>query len=107
MLSTAIPCHYHDSDIKMRDMLLRHIVAFRNAASSLEQYYKELEIPVPSGSLCNLAYPYATSFTSGSTTHTFQYTAALKSEHNFVFFGDLDNSTADQCALCIKFTHSN
>jgi hypothetical protein len=104
MLSMAIPCHYHDSDIKMRDTLLRHLVAFRNATSSLEQYYQELKFSGPSGPLsqCNPTYPYPTFFTSGSSTHTFRYTAELKSDYNFVFFGDLDSS-ADR--LCIKFTH--
>ena len=43
VLTTAIPCHYHSSDIKMRDRLLRHLGAFRNASKSLEQYYQELE----------------------------------------------------------------
>ena len=100
----AIPCHYHDSDIKMRDTLLRHLVAFRNASSSLEQYYQELKFSGASGPLsqCNSMYPYPTFFTSGSTTHTFRYTAKLESDYNFVFFGDLDSS-ADR--LCIKFTH--
>ena len=106
MLSMAIPCHYHNSDIKMRDMLLRHLGAFRNASRSLEQYYKELVPSSPSDPLSqsNPTYPYPTSFTSGSTTHTFRYSSELTSEYNFVFFGDLD-STADRQTLCIKFTH--
>ena len=105
MLSTAFPCHYHDSDIKMRDSLLRHIVAFRNASISLEQYYAELELSGPSGPLCNPTYPYPTSFTSDSMTQTFRYVRELESEYNFVFFGDLDSDTADHRALCIKFTY--
>ena len=106
MLSTAIPCHYHDSDIKMRDTLLRHLGAFRNASSSLEQYYRELKPAAPSGplSLCNPTFPYPTSFTSGSMTHTFRYTAELQTNHNYVFFGNLD-SAIDHQALCIKFAH--
>ena len=106
MLSTAIPCHYHDGDIKMRDTLLRHLGAFRNASSSLEQYYRELKPAAPSGplSLCNPTFPYPTSFTSGSMTHTFRYTAELQTNHNYVFFGNLD-SAIDHQALCIKFAH--
>jgi len=106
MLSTAIPCHYHNSDIKMRDMLLRHLGAFRNATRSLEQYYKKLTPFIPSAALsqCNPTYPYPTSYTSGSTTHTFKYLSELQSEHNFVFFGESDSAAARQ-KLCIKFTH--
>jgi len=103
MLSTAIPCHYHDSDIKMRDMLLRHLGAFRNASRSLEKYYQELRPSGPSDP-CNPTYPYPTSFTSGSRTHTFRYISELASEYNFVFFADL-NSTTNRQKLCIKFTH--
>ena len=36
--------------------------------------------------------------------HTVKYLSELASEHNFVFFGDLD-STAARRKLCIKFTH--
>lgn len=106
MLSSAIPCHYHDSDIKMRDTLLRHLGAFRNASRSLEQYYRELKRAASSGplSLCNPMFPYPTSFTSGSTTRTFRYTAELQSNHNYVFFGKLDSAAAGQ-KLCIKFPH--
>jgi len=106
MLTTAIPCHYHDSDIKMRDMLLRHLGAFRNASRSLEQYYQKL---TPSGPLdplsqCNPTYPYPTSFPSGPAMHTFRYLSEFASEYNYIFFGDL-NSTAAQQSVCIKFTH--
>ncbi len=106
MLTTAIPCHYHDSDIKMRDMLLRHLGAFRNASRSLEQYYQKL---TPSGPLdplsqCNPTYPYPTSFPSGPAMHTFRYLSEFASEYNYIFFGDL-NSTAAQQTVCIKFTH--
>ena len=106
MLSTAIPCHYHNSDLEMRDKLLRHLGAFRNASRSLEQYYTELTTSGPSDrvSQCNPTYPYPTSYTSGSTTHTFRYSSELTSEHNFVFFANL-NSSIDRQKLCIKFTH--
>jgi hypothetical protein len=87
----------------MRDMLLRHLGAFRNASRTLEQYYKKLTPSGPSAK-CNPTYPYPTSFTSGSTTHTFKYLSELASEHNFVFFGDLDSAAARR-KLCIKFTH--
>jgi hypothetical protein len=90
----------------MRDMLLRHLGAFRNASRSLERYYQELK-PSDSADLLsrfNPTYPYPTSFTSGSTTHTFRYLSELESEHNLIFFGDLD-STVDRQKLCVKFTH--
>ena len=103
MLSTAILCHYHSSNIKMRDMLLRHLGAFQNASRTLEHYYQELTPSGPSAQ-CNLTYPYPMSFTSGSMGHTVKYLSELASEHNFVFFGDLD-STAARRKLCIKFTH--
>ena len=99
----AIPCNYHKSNIEMRDMLLRHLGAFRNASRSLERYYRELNSTDSADpSRFNPTYPYPTSFTSGSTMQTFRYLSELESEHNFVFFGDLD-STHQQ--LCIKFTH--
>ena len=106
ILTTAIPCHYHDSDIKMRDMLLRHLGAFRNASRSLEHYYKELTPSDPSDFLLqpNPTYPYPTSFTSESKKHTFRYLSELASEYNYIFFGDLDSTAARQ-KLCIKFTH--
>ena len=106
VLTTAIPCHYHSSDVEMRDMLIRQLGAFRNALRSLEQYYQELK-PSDSADLLsrfNPTYLYPTSFTSGSTTHTFRYLSELESKHNFVFFGGLD-STFDHQKLCIKFTH--
>jgi len=107
ILTTAIPCHYHDSDIKMRDMLLRHLGAFRNASRSLEHYYKELTPSDPSDFLLqpNPTYPYPTSFTSESMKHTFRYLSELASEHNYILFGDFD-STPGRQKLCIKFTHT-
>ena len=90
----------------MRDMLVRHIGAFRNACNSFEDYYEKLKPSGLPGHLlrCNPTYPYPTSFTSGPTTQTFRYLSELPSEYNFVFFGTLD-STADRRRLCIKFAH--
>ena len=89
----------------MRDTLLRHLGAFRNASRSLELYYEQLTPSGPSGHLSqrNPTYPYPTSFTSGPAMHTFRYLSEFASEYNYIFFGDLD-STARQ-RVCIKFTH--
>lgn len=84
-------------------MLLRHLGAFRNASKTLKHYYQELAPSGPSAQY-NPTYPYATSFTFGSMTHTFKYHSELLSKHNFIFFGDL-NSTSNCQTLCIKFTH--
>ena len=90
----------------MRDILLRHLGAFRNASRSLEQYYQKLTLsgPLDYLSQCNLTYSYPTSFTSGSTMHTFRYLSEFASKYNYIFFGDLD-STATRQLVCIKFTH--
>ena len=42
MLSPAIPCHYHDTDIKMRDRLVRHLGALRRATRYCEQAHRFL-----------------------------------------------------------------
>ena len=102
MLSTAIPCHYHSSDIRMRDMLLRHLGAFEHASKSLKSYYEDIQPSSPSVRR-NPTFPYPTSFTSGSVTHTFQYRSELLSKHNFIFFGDLASPGAAGGRLCIKF----
>ena len=79
MLSPAIPCHYHNTDLNMEGMLLRHLGALQRAIHSLEAYYsKEISLPVPSP-MRNPTHPYLTSFTSGDNSEKhFKYLLKLK-----------------------------
>ena len=99
MLSPAIPCHYHDTDIKMEGMLVRHLGALRRAIHSLDTYYREYSAN-PSLPLRNPTHPYPTSFTSwdGSVNH-FIYLFQMRGRN--LFFGRMDN--VDGTAICIKF----
>jgi len=102
MLSPAIPCHYHDTDIKMEDMLVRHLGALRRAIHSLDTYYREYSAN-PSLPLRNPTHPYPTSFTSrDGSVNRFIYLFQMKGRN--LFFGRMDD--ADGTAICIKFvTH--
>ena len=99
MLSPAIPCHYHDTDLKMRDMLVRHLGALRRAVHSLELYYHNF-----SGSLVspshNPFHPYPTSFTTqDGLVKRFKYHSSMKGRT--LFFGNIDDK--DGAAICVKF----
>jgi hypothetical protein len=96
MLSPAIPCHYHDTDIKMMDMLVRHLGALRRAIHSLRLYYNG-NIVSPSH---NPSHPYPTSFTTqDGLVKRFKYLSSMKGRN--LFFGNVDDD--DGAAICVKF----
>ena len=101
MLSSAIPCHYQDTDIKMESMLVRHLGALRRAMRSLDTYYQEYSAN-PSLPLRNPTHPYPTTFTSrdGSVIR-FIYHSQMKGRNRNLFFGRMDGP--DGTAICIKF----
>ena len=97
MLSPAIPCHYHDADIKMENMLVRHLGALRRALDSLDSYYRGLNAS-PSLPLRNSTHPYPTSFTSrDGSVHSFIYVFQMKGRN--LFFDHMVDGTK----ICIKF----
>ncbi|KAF8157793.1 hypothetical protein B0H34DRAFT_844095 [Crassisporium funariophilum] len=99
MLSPAIPCHYHDTDIKMEGMLVRHLGALRRAIDSLDTYYREY-VANPPSPLRNPTHPYPTCFTSrDGSVNRFIYLFQMKGRN--LFFGRMDD--ADGTAICIKF----
>ena len=99
MLSPAIPCHYHDTDIKMESMLVRHLGALRRAIHSLDAYYQEYKAN-PSLPLRNPIYPYPTSFTSrDNSVNRFIYCSHMKGRN--LFFGCIDD--VNGARICIKF----
>ncbi len=96
MLSPAIPCHYHDTDLKMRDMLVRHLKALRRAVHSLESYYSG-NLVSPSH---NPFHPYPTSFTTqDGLVKRFKYHSSMKGRN--LFFGTIDDDNG--AAICVKF----
>ncbi|PPQ82207.1 hypothetical protein CVT26_009201 [Gymnopilus dilepis] len=99
MLSPAIPCHYHVTDAKMENMLVRHIAALRRAIPALDQYYREYEANKLSIKR-NPIHPYPTSFKSedGSDKH-FRYDSHMKGRN--LFFGHLEDD--GETRICIKF----
>jgi len=99
MLSPAIPCHYHDTDLKMRDMLVRHLGALRRAVHSLESYYHDFSGSLVSPSL-NPFHPYPTSFTTqDGLVKRFKYHSSMKGRT--LFFGNIDDK--DGASICVKF----
>lgn len=96
MLSPAIPCHYHKSNIKMESMLVCHVGALWHALHSLKEYYTA----DPSTPDCNMIYPYPTSFTSwDGSSKCFWY--VYKAEDHDLFFSLCQD---DSSQICIKFT---
>ena len=99
MLSPAIPCHYHGTDIKMRDMLVRHLGALRRAIHSLKSYYHDVSGNSVSPSH-NPFHPYPTSFTTqDGSVKRFKYLSSMKGRN--LFFGNIDDD--DGAAICVKF----
>jgi len=97
MLSPAIPCHYHDTDIKMRDMLARHLGAFRSAVHSLNSYYRDYEHNPPTRNPC---HPYPTSFaTQDGLVKQFEYLEVMTGRN--LFFGNMKDG--NQAPICVKF----
>ena len=95
MLSTAIPCNYHDTDIKMMHMLARHLGALRVAINSLTTYYSANPISLHR----NPMHPYSMSFKSwDGSVKEFKYVSGMEGRN--LFFGNLDG---DGTAVCIKF----
>ena len=89
MLSPAIPCHYHDTDIKMRNMLMRHLGALRRAIHSLESYYHDVSRNLVSPSH-NPFHPYPTSFTTqDGLVKRFKYLSSMRGRN--LFFGNIDD----------------
>lgn len=100
MLSPAIPCHYHGTDIKMESMLVRHLVALRLAIHSLDTHYQEYSAS-PSSSRRNPTHPYPTSFKSPHGSINFEYASQMQGHNRNLFFGNIKDG--DRTAICIKF----
>jgi serine/threonine protein kinase len=99
MLSPAIPCHYHDTDLKMRDMLVRHLGALQRAMRSLNSYYNDLKKNSVSSSH-NPFHPYPTSFTTqDGLVKQFTYTQRMEGRN--LFFGTIADD--DSTPICVKF----
>jgi len=99
MLSPAIPCHYHDTDIKMTDMLVRHLGALRRAIHSLQSYYHDFNGNIVSPSH-NAFHPYPTSFTTqDGLVERFKYLSSMKGRN--LFFGNIEGDNG--AAICVKF----
>jgi serine/threonine protein kinase len=99
MLSPAIPCHYHDTDLKMMDTLVRHLGALRHAIHSLESYYHALEGNIVSPPH-NAFHPYPTSFTTqDGLVKRFKYLSSMKGCN--LFFGKIEDDSG--AAICVKF----
>ncbi|KDR71093.1 hypothetical protein GALMADRAFT_144169 [Galerina marginata CBS 339.88] len=97
MLSPAIPCHYHDTDIKMEGMLVRHLGALRRAIHSLDAYYRVYSAD-PTPLLRNPTLPYPTTFPSqDGSVKRFKYLSQMEDRN--LFFGSMD----DGIRICIKF----
>jgi hypothetical protein len=93
MLSPAIPCHYHDTGIKMMVRLVRHLGALRRAIHSLQLYYHDLNGNIISPSHITF-HPYPTSFTTqDGLMKGFKYLSRMK--------GNVEDDNG--AAVCVKF----
>ena len=90
--SSAIPCHYQDTDIKMESMLVRHVGALWRAMHSLDTYYQEYSAN-PSLPL-RKTHPYPTSFISRDG-----------SVQRFTLPSALSTSVCSTCFETTRFCH--
>ncbi|TFK63726.1 hypothetical protein BDN72DRAFT_775561, partial [Pluteus cervinus] len=106
MLSPAIPCHYHTTDLNLENMLVRHLGAFRKALHSLQTFYARPPDDLSPYPAC----PYKTSITvkKGDSDQVVKFAYQDRMKHHNVFFGNIriqDDSMQDKDAdpVCIKF----
>ncbi|KAF9471860.1 hypothetical protein BDN70DRAFT_819476 [Pholiota conissans] len=98
MLSPAIPCHYHPTDVSTELSLVRHLSALRIAVASLQQYYQNIS---QSHSSRDPRFPYPTSFTDRNGTVQ-SFAIKERTPDYLPYFGTIDGLRDDN-AICIKF----
>jgi hypothetical protein len=106
VLTTAIPLHFHSTDLKFREMTARHISAFSSAVRSLEEHYNEPlyhQTSTVDGVYLSVSdiFPYPVSFTSleEPKSRNFIYHSLVKSG-KLIFRGETSD-TGEK--ICIKF----
>ncbi|PPQ70836.1 hypothetical protein CVT26_014041 [Gymnopilus dilepis] len=99
MLSPAIACHYQNTDIRMENILVRHIAAFLRALRSLEMIYRTFDAN-KDALRNNPTHPYPTSFVQKDGRRIeFEYSKRVEDRN--MFFGHMKGTP-----ICIKFVPS-
>ncbi|KAJ8580322.1 hypothetical protein M405DRAFT_778345 [Rhizopogon salebrosus TDB-379] len=111
-LSTVMPLCYHQTDMKMRTMVARHVGALRNALQSLKTCYdSELHTTLPSpnpdlkfldSEFPDATFPYPYSYTCMETSSTRHFTYISQMDTTKLLFAA---RTMDNEKICIKFVH--
>ncbi|KAG6327248.1 hypothetical protein ID866_11841, partial [Astraeus odoratus] len=102
-LSVTLPMHYHPTDTNMQMKVACHLGAFKKAAHTLEEYYKNL-LTCDSVSIMRYPqlFPYPMHFSSlqDNERHDFAF-LSQPYQDRLIFFGIL----RDGHYVCIKFVH--